>query len=49
MEIDSSPALIDATRSFKLPSLPVLDPFDYVITYVPALNLLLDSTSSSAP
>jgi hypothetical protein len=47
--IDSSPALINANGSFKLPSLPVPDPFDHVITYVPALNMFLDSTSSFTP
>ena len=47
--IDSSPALINANGAFKLPSLPVPDPFDHVITYVPALNLFLDSTSSFTP
>ena len=47
--IDSSPALINANGTFKLPSLPVPDPFDHVITYVPALNLYLDSTSSFTP
>ncbi|MEI6538128.1 MAG: hypothetical protein WCO86_01185, partial [Planctomycetota bacterium] len=47
--IDSSPALINANGAFTLPSLPVPDPFDHVITYVPALNLFLDSTSSFTP
>ena len=47
--IDSSPALINANGTFKLPSLPVPDPFDHVITYVPSLNLFLDSTSSFTP
>ncbi len=47
--IDSSPALINANGAFKLPSLPVPEPFDHVITYVPALNLFLDSTSSFTP
>ena len=47
--IDSSPALINASRAYGLPGLPLPDPFDHVITYVPALDLFLDSTSSFTP
>jgi transglutaminase-like putative cysteine protease len=47
--IDSSPALINSSAAYLLPQLPTPGIFDHVITYVPSLNLFLDSTSRFAP
>ena len=47
--IDSSTALIGTEYTFELPLLPIATPFDHVITYVPALDLFLDSTSQFSP
>jgi transglutaminase-like putative cysteine protease len=47
--IDSSPALINSSAALLLPKLPTPGIFDHVITYVPSLNLYLDSTSRFAP
>ncbi len=46
--IDSSPALINTGHSYVLPKLATLV-FDHVITYVPSLDLYLDSTARFAP
>ena len=47
--IESSPALINSGTAFLLPKLPTPGIFDHVITYVPSLNVFLDSTSRFAP
>ena len=47
--IDSSPALINSSSAYLLPKLPTPGIFDHVITYVPSLNVYLDSTSRFAP
>lgn len=47
--IASSPALINLGNSHRLPTLPIMSPFNHVITYVPSLNLFLDSTAQFAP
>lgn len=47
--IDSSTALINLGAAFRLPKLPISTPFNHVITYVPSLNLYLDSTAQFAP
>lgn len=47
--IDSSTALINLGTAYRLPKLPISDPFNHVITYVPSLNLYLDSTAQFAP
>ena len=47
--IDSSPALINSNSAYLLPRLPTPGIFDHVITYVPSLNIFLDSTSRFAP
>ena len=47
--IESSTALINSDSSFTLPKLPISTPFDHVITYIPQLDLYLDSTSPFAP
>lgn len=43
--IDSSPALINSGNAYRLPSAPTLGIFNHVITYVPSLDLYLDSTA----
>jgi len=47
--IESSPALINAQRTYILPKLATTGVFDHVITYVPSLDLFLDSTSRFSP
>lgn len=47
--IESSPALINSDNAYELPKLPSFAVFDHVITYVPSLNLFLDSTSRMTP
>ena len=47
--IASSPALINSDDAYKLPEPPTPGIFDHVITYIPSLNLYLDSTSEFAP
>ena len=47
--IDSTPALINSSTAYLLPKLPTPGIFDHVITYVPSLNVYLDSTSRFAP
>jgi transglutaminase-like putative cysteine protease len=46
--IPSSPALISSDRSYKFFGIGVHDPLDHVITYVPSLDLYLDSTDRFA-
>ncbi|MES2317873.1 MAG: DUF3857 and transglutaminase domain-containing protein [Pseudomonadota bacterium] len=45
--IDSSAVLINSGSAYRLPSVPTLGIFNHVITYVPALDLYLDSTAES--
>ena len=47
--IESSPALINSSSAFLLPKLPTPGIFDHVITYIPSLNVYLDSTTRFAP
>jgi len=47
--IESTPALINSSSAYLLPHLPTPGIFDHVITYVPSLNVYLDSTSRFAP
>lgn len=47
--IDSSQVLINSERAYKLPDVPSFAAFDHVITYVPSLDLFLDSTSRFTP
>lgn len=47
--IESSPALINYGDAVRLPKLPVSSPINHVITYIPSLDLYLDSTSQFAP
>ena len=45
--IDSSAALVNSGNAYQLPSVPTLGIFNHVITYVPSLELYLDSTAES--
>ncbi len=47
--IEAQPALISLHNSYTLPDVPGLSALDHVITYVPSLNLYLDSTAPYAP
>lgn len=47
--IESSSALINSDSAYELPKLPSFAVFDHVITYVPSLNMFLDSTSRMTP
>ncbi|WP_312936097.1 DUF3857 and transglutaminase domain-containing protein [Pseudomonas sp.] len=42
--IDSTPALVNLGNAYTLPSVPTLGVFNHVLTYVPSLDLYLDST-----
>ena len=46
--IESSPVLINLGRAYQLMPLPSTWPFNHVITYVPELDLFVDSTSRYA-
>jgi hypothetical protein len=45
--IDSSGALINSGSAYRLPRIPTLGVFNHVITYVPILDLYLDSTADT--
>ena len=45
--IDSSAVLVNSGNAYRLPATPTLGIFNHVITYVPALELFLDSTAES--
>ncbi len=45
--IDSSQALINSGTAYALPTVPGLGVLDHVITYIPALDLYLDSTAAT--
>ncbi len=47
--IESSAALISTGYTYKLPKLAGINAFNHVITYVPSLDLYLDSTAQFAP
>jgi hypothetical protein len=47
--IAAQPALISLQNRYTLPRAPGLSALDHVITYVPSLDLFLDSTSPYAP
>lgn len=46
--IESSPALINTEKSYVLPKLTA-DVFNHVITYIPSLDMYLDSTDQFSP
>jgi Domain of Unknown Function with PDB structure (DUF3857)/Transglutaminase-like superfamily len=48
-KIKSTQVLVNAGSLFKLPKYPVGSHVNHVFTYVPSLNLYLDSTSSYTP
>jgi transglutaminase-like putative cysteine protease len=45
--IESTGALINNDNAFRVPRIPTLGIFNHMITYVPGLNLYLDSTAES--
>ncbi|QSX77539.1 DUF3857 domain-containing transglutaminase family protein [Agrilutibacter solisilvae] len=47
--IRSQQALINAGNSYGLPKIPVVSMVNHVITYIPELDMYLDSTSSDTP
>lgn len=46
VSIESSPALINLGDAYVLPKVPTLGVLNHAITYVPSLNLYLDSTAT---
>jgi len=42
--IDSELVVINGTNGYRLPSVPTLDAFNHMITYIPSLDLYLDTT-----
>ena len=47
--IQSVPALVNSGSAYTLSRIGVLQPFNHVITYLPALDIYLDSTAQFAP
>ncbi len=47
--IESEQALINAGGIYQIPDVPVVSSVNHVITYVPAMDLFLDATSSDTP
>lgn len=47
--IDSNQVLVNASQMYHLPELPVASQVNHVFTYVPSLDLFLDSTSETTP
>ena len=47
--IPSSPALINLGSAYKLAKVGVIQPLNHVITYIPSLDLYLDSTDQFTP
>jgi transglutaminase-like putative cysteine protease len=47
--IDASSALINSGTAYQVPELPVLSPFNHVITYLPKWDVYVDSTLELAP
>ncbi len=47
VDIESTGALINSDNAYRLPRVPTLGVFNHVITYVPSLDLYLDSTAES--
>ena len=46
--IESSPALINLGDAYRLPELAISNPINHVITYIPSLDLYVDSTAQFA-
>lgn len=49
LDIESSPALINLGQAYRLPRVGIGGPLNHVITYVPALDLYIDSTDPTTP
>lgn len=47
--IESTPVLIDIRPNYSLPDVPIPGAFSHVITYIPNLNMYVDSTNPHAP
>ena len=47
--IESSPALVNLGDSYQIASIGTVAPFNHVMTYVPELDLFIDSTDRFAP
>lgn len=47
--VESTPALINASSAYELQTLATPSLFDHVITFIPSMNLFLDSTAQYAP
>lgn len=47
--IESTTALINSGEALRIPKLAISTPFNHVITYIPKLDLYLDSTSRFTP
>ncbi|ROL77158.1 DUF3857 and transglutaminase domain-containing protein [Pseudomonas vranovensis] len=47
VNIDSTPALINLGNAYALPKVPTLGVINHVITYIPSLDLYLDSTAEA--
>ncbi|TDF79854.1 DUF3857 and transglutaminase domain-containing protein [Pseudomonas sp. H9] len=47
VNIESSPALINLGNAFALPKVPTLGVINHAITYIPSLDLYMDSTAAS--
>jgi len=47
--IEASSALINSGTAYQVPELPVLSPFNHVITYLPKWDVYVDSTLELAP
>ncbi|SHN07959.1 Transglutaminase-like superfamily protein [Duganella sacchari] len=45
--IDSTPALINYGSAYKLSPVAHMEPFNHVITYIPGLDLYIDSTANN--
>ncbi len=47
--IESSTALVSAGSAYQLPTVGAISPLNHAITYIPSLDLYLDSTDQFAP
>jgi transglutaminase-like putative cysteine protease len=49
VDIEAAPALLNTFSEYALTELPVSNSFNHVITYLPALNLFVDTTAGAVP
>jgi Domain of Unknown Function with PDB structure (DUF3857)/Transglutaminase-like superfamily len=49
VNIKSTQVLVNSGNVYKLPAIPVAANVNHVLTYVPSLNMYMDSTSDSTP